>query len=204
MLCTAPSPCGVRRELQAVRHRDLGDLIQLLRLNEQHAAIAGVLDRIDLADAPGFEHVGAAGQHAAVEVGLDAAQPEHVVVGMQRAGRCLFDACLDFVERGLSVDAEHDEHAAAQFLFLVKLPVKLDLAVRRVGVVDAGNADGVVVGQEYLESLEAIFLGGLGAARFVFDVLGAVAKNAGRRAGLVAFDAAGFALGNLELRVDTA
>ena len=82
-------------ELQVVRERELGHLVELLGLDEPDAAVVGIVDRVDLADAPRLAHVGAAGQHAAIQEHLDAAQPQHVVVLVQRMRRRLADRRFD-------------------------------------------------------------------------------------------------------------
>ena len=63
----------VSGELQIVREREFGNLIQLLGLDEADASIFGIVDRVDLADTPRLAHVSAAGQHAAIQEHLDAA-----------------------------------------------------------------------------------------------------------------------------------
>ena len=95
-----PVALRVGRELQVVRERELGDLVELLGLDEPHAAVLGIVDRVDLADAPRLAHVGAAGQHAAVEEDLDAAQPQHVVVLVQRTAPRLRGSPLRSVSSG--------------------------------------------------------------------------------------------------------
>ena len=65
----------VRCELQVVRKCELGDLVELLRLDEPHTAVLRVVNCVDLADTPRLAHVGASGQHAAIHKGLDPPQP---------------------------------------------------------------------------------------------------------------------------------
>ena len=62
-----PVADAVGRELQARRDRFAHDRAQTIGRNEQHAAVARVVDRVNLAHAPGLAHVGAAGEHAAVQ-----------------------------------------------------------------------------------------------------------------------------------------
>jgi len=70
---------------------------KFLRLDEADAAVLGIINRINLADAPRLAHVGAAGQHASIEEYLDAPQPQHVVVLVQRARR----RCANRLSRSL-------------------------------------------------------------------------------------------------------
>ena len=58
----------VNGELEIVLESQLGDAIQLVRLDVKHAAVGGVRNGIHLAHAPGLQHVRAASQHTAVEV----------------------------------------------------------------------------------------------------------------------------------------
>ena len=151
-----------------------------------------VVDRVDLADAPRLAHVGAAGQHAAIHERLDAAQPQHVVVLVQRMRRGLANRRFDPVERRLSVDAVGHERAARERVLLEQRAVELELAARLgIGVDDAGDADRVVVGQQLAQPREPVGVGRRGPARLRPDVARAVAQDARRLAVPVALDAAG-------------
>ena len=57
----------VSRDLQPRLDGRFDDLVELVRLNHQDAAIVGVADEINVAESPRLPHVGAAGEHAAVE-----------------------------------------------------------------------------------------------------------------------------------------
>ena len=74
------------------RHQPLGG-------DEQHAAVARVVDRVDPAHPPGLAHVGAAGEHAAVEEGLDADDPEPRPALAERVLGRPADLREDLVER---------------------------------------------------------------------------------------------------------
>ena len=144
------------RELQVVREREPGDLVELLRLDEQHAAILRIVDRVDLADAPRLAHVGAAGQHAAVEERLDAAEPQHVVVLVQRVRRGRRESRLRSGRRRLRVHAVGQERAARQRVLCEQRPYSSRPLSIGIGVDDAGDADGVVVGQHFAQPGEAV------------------------------------------------
>ena len=192
------------RELQVVRERELGDLVELLRLDEPDAAVLRIVNRVDLADAPRLPHVGAAGQHPAIQERLDAPQPQHVVVLVQRVRRGLANRGFDPVERRLGVHAVGHERAARQRVLREQRPVQLEAALIGIGVDDAGDADGVVVGQHFAQPGEAVGGGRRGPARPGPDVAPAVAQDPRRLAARVALDAAGLAVGHSELRVDAA
>jgi len=65
-----------RGELQLLGERCFGDPVKLVRVHVTHAAVGWVIDSIRGGNAPRFVHVGAAGEHAAVQEDLDPAQPE--------------------------------------------------------------------------------------------------------------------------------
>ena len=63
------------RELKVVPEGEERHLVQFAGIDVTHSPVVRVVDRIDLAHAPGLEHVRAAGEHTAVEIALGAADP---------------------------------------------------------------------------------------------------------------------------------
>src|SRR5262249_40260289 len=153
----------------------------------EDAAIVRVGDRVDLADAPGLAHVGTAGQHAAVEIGLDADDAQHRVWFGQRAVGDLADVLLDGLHRAAGAQALRDGHAQRAGVLVEELLVAADDFLAGVAVADGGQADGVVVLQEREQALEAVVVGGLPAAGLALDVAGAATEDAGRLASLRVF-----------------
>ena len=95
---------AVGRELQARLDGGPHHRHQPLAGDEQHAAVVRVVDRVDLAHAPGLAHVGAAGEHAAVEEGLDPDDPEPRPALAERVLGHPADLREDLVERAQVVD----------------------------------------------------------------------------------------------------
>ena len=117
---------AVGRELQARLDGGPHHRHQPLAGDEQHAAIVRVVDRVDLAHAPGLAHVGAAGEHAAVEEGLDPDDPEPRPALAERVLGHLADLREDLVERAQVVDVPRDPEADRQGAGLVQPAVAVD------------------------------------------------------------------------------
>ena len=88
---------GVGGELQAVFGGALDHLQELLARDVEDAFIRGIGDAIHLALAPGLEHVGAAGEHAAIEPDLRADDAEPRILCAQGVFADLVDGGEDFI-----------------------------------------------------------------------------------------------------------
>src|SRR5689334_10202530 len=91
-------PNGMCCELQAGLNRRPYNRQEAFLWNEQQSAILRVRDRINLADAPGIAHIGAAGQHSPIKKSLDADDFEHRVGLAQWVGSDLANVCLDVLD----------------------------------------------------------------------------------------------------------
>jgi hypothetical protein len=96
---------GVRGELQAALDGGADHRLEAVLRDEQHAAIRRVGDGVNLAHAPRLPHVGAAGEHPAVEEHLDADDADPVVAGGERMAGDAPDGLLDFGQFALRADA---------------------------------------------------------------------------------------------------
>src|SRR5262249_16693953 len=158
----------------------------------------GVVDRVNFAHAPRLAHVGAAGEHAAVEVGLDADDPQHGAALAQRMLAHLADRVLNLLGRAVGADTVSDCHADRHPVVVEQLFVALHAGRTGVAVDDASQADGIVILEEFQQTFGVVRLGGLAAAGLGLDVAGTAAKDTGRLAGPgVLFGVAGTAVGHL-------
>ena len=187
----SPVADAVGRELQARRDGLVHDRHQPLARNEKHAAIARVVDRVDLAHAPGLAHVGTAGEHAAVEIGLDPDDPQSRPAVTKRMSRHPADLFEDLVERAQCLDVVRDAEPDRQGAGLVHFLVAIDGRCVGVAIDDGRDPDRIVVREQLDQPPLLILLGRLVLGRRHFDVPGAVAEDAGRLAGArVLFDLA--------------
>src|SRR5262249_14141009 len=153
----------VGSELQPRVHGCLDDGDEAFSRNEEDAAIVRIGDRVDTAEAPRLAHVGAASEHAAVQVGLDADDAEQRVRLAERGCGDAADVAADLVERADSVDMVRDGNADGEGATREEAAVALDLVRARVTVADAGDTGGVVVAEEGQEAFLAVLLAGLAA-----------------------------------------
>ena len=91
---------GVCGELQSALHGGAHHGGESLGRNEEHTAIGGIGDRIDLTQPPRGPHVGASGEHATIEIDLGADDPDQPILVLEK--RVLShraDSLLYFLDR---------------------------------------------------------------------------------------------------------
>ncbi len=116
-------------ELDVATEAGTSELVEALGIDVAHATVFGVVDRIDFAFAPGFAHEGGAGEHAAIEKDFEAAEPEHVVVIVERVCGDAGDFGFDW--RPVAIGAGEvvvEEDATGEGVVFAELTVDLDMA----------------------------------------------------------------------------
>jgi hypothetical protein len=132
----------VRGELQPVLDGGFDDGPQPFLGNEQHAAIIRVGNRIRLAHTPRLPQIGAARQHAAVQIRLDADDAQQrIFLAEQPMLRHAPDAGLNFGERPRRIDVMRDRHPHGQSALRAQLLVERQHLGIRVAVANARDAD---------------------------------------------------------------
>src|SRR5262249_56796910 len=114
-------------------------------------------------------NVGAAGEHSAVEVVLDADDAQARVGLAEWVRGDLADRGLDRLGRAARRHAVRDCDAQRQLAGLVQLLVTGYVTRRAVAVDDAGKSDRGVVLQQFQQPLDAIALGRLAAKGLRLD-----------------------------------
>ena len=142
---------AVGRELQAGFDRRFDDGAELVGLDHQHAAIVRVANEIDVGQAPRLAHVGAAGEHAAVEKALDADDLQGRIVFAERMLGDLADFVLNCVLAAIRIDAVRNPHSHAQPTRLAELLVVGNRVGRAVPVGHGRQADGIVIAEQLLQ-----------------------------------------------------
>ena len=181
----------------------LHDRQQPFSRDEEHAAVFRVGDGVNLTHAPRLPHVGAAGEHAAVEVGLDADDAEHRIGLAQGVLGHFPNPLLNRVDGSQRFDVMGD--GDTEWQAVAELAVALDVGGAGVTVADGGDAHGVVVLEEGEQPLDPVQVGRPAASGLAFDVAGATAEDAGRLAGLrVLLGVTGAAVDHFEVLADAA
>ena len=140
-----PIADAVGRELKARRDGLAHDRHQLLARNEENAPIIRVVDRVDLAHSPRLAHVGTAGEHAAVEIGLDPDDPEPGSAVTKRVSGHAADLFKDLVERTQCLDVVRNTEPDRQRPGVVHFLVAIDGRCVGVAIDDGRDADRIVV-----------------------------------------------------------
>src|SRR5262249_10828459 len=196
---------GVSGELQPGLDRRPHDREQLLGRDEAQATIFRVVDCVDFAHAPRLAHVGTAGEHAAVEIGLDADDTQHRPTAAQGMFGYFADRLLYLLGGPVRADAVRDRQAERQLVVIEQFLVAVDGRWGGLPVDDAGQTYRVVVLEELQQAFGTVGFGGSPAAGLRFDVARAAAEDAGRLAGFgVLLRMAGPAIGYLEVLIDAA
>ena len=150
-----PVAHGMGRELQTGFDGRFDDRHQSLLRDESHAAILRIADRIDLAHAPGIAHQGAAGEHAAVEKGFDAHDPELVIAFDQRIGAHLANRILHGLDLPVGFDQPRNGHPHGQVTHLGQMPITVDRRAAGGLVAHGGQTDRVIVLEQCLQPTRA-------------------------------------------------
>src|SRR5262249_37309016 len=150
----------------------------LLR-NEEDAAVAGIADAINLAHAPRLTQIRAAREHAAVEIGFDSDDPQPVVPILEEGILAdLANVPQNLLQRADRVDVPREAHAHRQLLPRPQLLVSLELFLAGVAVANARQPDGVVVREQFPQSLSLFSASGLTLRGLDLHVARAIAQEA--------------------------
>ncbi len=173
--------------------------------NEQDPAVVRIVDRVDLADAPRPAHIGAAGEHAAVEEHLDSDDAEHGSAFAERVLGHPADVLLNLLDGPDRIHVVLPRDSNGQLGFVQHPLVQVEIGPVGRTVANACDSDRTVVPQQRQEPLISILLGRLATRFLALDVPGATAKNARRLARLrVLLDVSGAAVGDAKVPVDAA
>src|SRR5437773_1454245 len=105
----------MRGELQAGLNRGSYDRQQTFLGNEEYAAILGIADGVNVTYAPRSEHVGAAGEHPAIEIGFDADNAQEIILFFEeRTGRDAPNIRLNVLKGAERIDMLRHRQAQRQ------------------------------------------------------------------------------------------
>ena len=176
---------------------------QLFLRDEPDAAIVGIGDRINIAHAPRLAQVGTAGQHPSVEEHFNSAQPQKVVVLMQRMIGRFLNPTLHVFAAPHAIHTVRQKHATRQFASLLQARVGIDRIITSRTIGHAGETDRVVIGEQILEPARAVFqCDRLGLGLRLHEAR-RISQDAGRLSGgRVFLDLSSLPVGDLEVPVD--
>ncbi len=193
------------RKLQIVLQRKPGHMHQILLWNKADSAVVGIGDRIDLTLPPRFAHVGAAGQHAAVEENLHPPQPQHGVILVQRMIGRRQQPLFDLGLLGIAVDPIRQEQPTGQLTFFLQILIVPHGPVTRITISETRQADRVIVRQQFFQSGPTLVHGGRLFGRFILHESGGIPQDPRQFAGdRILFNLATFAVCDLKILVDAA
>ncbi len=150
-------------------------------------------------------HVGASGQHAAVEICLDPDNAQHGISLAKGILSHLADALSHLIDVAGRIDVLRDGDAEWQPILVVQLPILFNRRHTGIAVNNRCQTHRVVILKKSEQSLHSIQVGGLPAGRLAPDVASAVSQDARGLSGFGIFlGVTGPQIGHLEIFVDLA
>ena len=171
----------VRRHLPAEPVAGADDVLQLVGIDPQVAAVFGIGDAIERKGpfAVGLAHIRRAVERAAVHAELDraVAHPIVAVTGLERHGA---DRLLGGLHAAIRVDPDRHRHAHGQAALRLQPAERLEILGARGSLGDARDAEFVVAAQQTFERLEILFFGDAAAGQELGEQRATVFRHTGR------------------------